>query len=165
MTAAGIGVAIGAAVVAIGLVEVGTDSRHPSPLDNGWVQTGGILMLVGGILAISVLFVLVVSRIRHERTRSRIVARHVLGTDYLHRLDETKPMSADEARAINDWAEETQDLLLQTDPMVGYVSRFLNPSGLPLPQQPFTVEPHKTYQRALSNHTARLAEFIAELER
>jgi hypothetical protein len=162
VSAAGSVVAFGAALIATGLVESGTDARHPTPLDNAWVQAGAVIMIVGVVFSLLVLVTLVARRVREESHRAHVVSRQLSGEVLLTSL--TKPL-ADAGKKINEFNIETEDLLRRIDPTSGLLARYWSNAGMPpIKRGGFDLDQYEMAQH-MTNRIGRLNEIIAELER
>jgi hypothetical protein len=159
VSAAGILAALGGALVAIGLVQAGSAVK---PLDNGWVATGVILMVIGVAFALWTIAALLVVRIRDERLQFQLMARLDAGAGFQRNLREGDIPS----HMIDEWHRWTAGLLSKIDPTHGLFLRFMSTAGLPVVSPPEGAsEEYALYFVLLEQRMTRLHEFVAEMKR
>src|SRR2546422_6693513 len=113
----GVAVTVAGTVVASGGILVGLagyeTSRPHSVGNNLWFRLGLVGVLIGVLMSVSVLVMLVVVRVRDERTRGLLVVRMAEAMAHVNALDEEVPVAASE---IDEWNKQVEDDLYRIDP-------------------------------------------------
>lgn len=153
-------VAVGGGLLALGLVETsGVSASHPnlpaSPLHNGWVVAGLVILVVGAALAIGNVGYLIVRQMAKERWVAHLVQLTWRGQSWLDTLQTVGgPVGVDE---IANWYAEVRDDLLADDPTGSMLVRWEQGGTTDL------IEHQRSKTEFLKARTERLTEFLAEL--